>query len=83
MVVLSRSEATRTRTAAMSKSHDTPVTCQLVALYITDMEQVVPNCMQGATCETSEMEVKYATNEDGVKLFELFTGDDIFAHHEE
>jgi hypothetical protein len=43
------------------------------------MEQVVPSCSSIA----DEMEASYPTNQDGVKLFELFTGDDIFAHHEE
>lgn len=49
---------------------------------LPDMEQVVPDSVQeiGAT---GGMKVNYATNQDGVKLFELFTGDDIFAHHEE
>lgn len=46
------------------------------------MEQVVPNSIQGSVA-AGGMEMKYATNQDGVKLFELFTGDDIFAHHEE
>lgn len=43
---------------------------------------MVPNSVQ--VCETTGgMEVMYATNQDGVKLFELFTGEDIFAHHDE
>ena len=50
-------------------------------LFTADMEQIVPSCSSMET--TAEMEAKYPTNQDGVRLFELFTGDDIFAHHEE
>lgn len=32
---------------------------------------------------SDEIESTFSTNKDGIKLFQLFTGDDIFAHHEE
>ena len=44
---------------------------------------MVPESNLLEEAERGEMKVEYATNKDGVKLLQLFTGDDIFAHHEE
>lgn len=48
---------------------------------LADSEQVVPEC--SPVQEKEAAEVEYSMNKDGVKLLNLFTGDDIFAHHEE
>ena len=57
----------------------------MICAIIAGQEQVVPSC--SPIVETGEVEVSYGEkdvpgNKDGIKILELFAGDDIFAHEE-
>ena len=67
---------------------DADCACHFVTLY-SGQEQVVPGynsplwCMEDSACRVDDIQRKLPENSEGVKPLDLFTGDDIFACHEE